>query len=75
MMPAVLGALLTIGSFGYSLSVRCLCFAAAAALSGRHSILVLLGGCGFARIWVDGSGTLAIAANSLAALVLGAILR
>ena len=74
-MVLALGALSAIGALGYALSVLGLRFAAAAGLSGRHPVLILLGGSSFARIRIDGSGSLTIAANGLTALVFDAILR
>jgi hypothetical protein len=62
-------------ALGYALSILGLGFAAAAGLSGRDPVLILLGGSSFARIRVHGSGSLTIAANGLTARVFDAIFR
>jgi hypothetical protein len=68
-----LGASSAIGSLGNALSIVCLGLAAARGLSGRYTILILVGGRTFASIGVVGSSGLAVAANSLAACICVAI--
>ena len=74
-MVRALGASSAIGALGYALSILGLGFAAAAGLSGRYSIAILLRCSCFTGIRVVGSCTLTIATNGLAARVLGAIVR
>ena len=56
-----------VGALSYAHSILSLGFAAVAGLSGRYSVLILLGGGSFARIWIDGSGALILATNGLPA--------
>jgi hypothetical protein len=70
-----LGASLAVGALGDALSILGLGSATAVGLSGRHPILIFLGGRRFARIRVNGSCTLTIAANCFTACVFHAIFR
>jgi len=74
-MVLALDASSAIGALGYTLSILGLGFAAAAGLSSCYPVLVLLGDSSLARIWVDGSRSLTVAANGLTARVLDAIFR
>jgi hypothetical protein len=60
---------------GDALSILGLGSAAAVGLSGRYSVLILLGGSRFAGIRVDGSRRLTITANGFTTRVLHAIFR
>ena len=68
-----LGARSAIGPLGYAHSILGLGSAAGAGLSGGYAVLILVGGRSLARIRVDGSGTLPIAAHGLAARVFDTI--
>ena len=66
-MVRALGASGAVGALGYALSILGLGFAATAGLSGYYPVLILEGGSSFARIQVDGSGGLTVAAKGLTA--------
>jgi hypothetical protein len=73
LLVRALGASGAVGGLNYALSILGLGTAAGVALSGRYPVLILLGGTSFARIRVDGSGSLTIAANGLTSCVFDAI--
>jgi hypothetical protein len=73
LLVLALGAGSAAGALSYAHSVLGLGFAAVAGLSGRYSVLILLGDSSVARMGVDSSGSLTIAANGLTARVFDAI--
>ena len=75
LLVLALGTSSAIGALRYAHSVFGLGFAAVAGLSGRYSVLILVGDSSVAGIGVDSSGSPTISANGLAAQVFDAILR
>ncbi|MGC2194170.1 MAG: hypothetical protein WA628_05810 [Terriglobales bacterium] len=73
LLVRALGASGTVRALNYALSILGLGTAAGVALRGRYPVLILLGGTSFARIRIDGSGSLTIAANGLTSCVFDAI--